>query len=188
MGTVTIPDWSALGLLPPIDSASPTSIERSPYVVSLKDLVLRFATSPERKAILLGFLQYRALLHRFGATDGFQWLDGSFMEEVEMLEQRPPNDLDVVSFISGALPEESDAYLEHGAAKTAFKVDSYFVELDQLPPRELTYLSTYWYSMWSHRRNQTWKGFLQVELAPDEDAEALAWLTRPDTGGHSDSI
>lgn len=185
---VTIPDWNALGLLPPIDSEIPTSIERSPYPVSLKDLVLRFATSPERKAILIGFLRYRAVLHRYGVTEGFQWLDGSFMEEVEVLENRSPNDLDVVSFVYGTLSEDADQYLEHDAAKRQFRVDSYFVEADQLPPRELALWSAYWYSMWSHRRNQAWKGFLQVELAPDEDAEALAWLSRPDAGGHNDSI
>ncbi len=184
----TIPDWNALGLLPPIDPETPTNVERSPYQVSLTDLVLRFGTSPERKAILIGFLKYRAVLHQFGAKEGFQWLDGSFMEEVEILESRPPRDIDVVSFIHGTLPEDADAYVEHGAAKTNFSVDSYFVELDELPPRELTLWSAYWYSMWSHRRTQAWKGFLQVELAPTEDAEALAWLSQTELGGQSESI
>lgn len=55
-------------------------------------------------------------------------------------------------------------------------VDAYIVELDQVTPCELTFLAAYWYSMWSHRRTQAWKGFLQIELAPTEDAEALAWL------------
>ena len=185
---VTIPDWNALGLLPPIDPATPTNVERSPYPVSLKDLVLRFGTSPERKAILVGFLRYRAILHQFGVQGGFQWLDGSFMEEVEVLEGRAPKDIDVVSFIHGTLPEDADIDVEHDAAKAQFSVDSYFVELDQLPPRELTLWSAYWYSMWSHRRNQAWKGFLQVELAPSEDAEALAWLSSPETGGQNESI
>lgn len=180
---VTIPDWNALGLLPPIDAEGPTSVARSPYPVSLKDLVLRFATSPERKAILAGFLQYRAVLHRFGATEGFQWLDGSFMEEVEVLEKRAPKDIDVVSFIHGTLSEDADQYVEHSAAKANFSVDSYFVELDQIPPSEVVLLSAYWYSMWSHRRNQAWKGFLQVEMAPNEDAEALAWLSQAEIGG-----
>ena len=93
---MAIPAWNALGLLPPIDPTTPTAVERSPYPVSLKDLVLRFGTSPERKAILTGFLEYRAILHQFGVQHGFQWLDGSFMEEIEILEGRPPMDLDVV--------------------------------------------------------------------------------------------
>ena len=89
----------------------------------------------------------------------------------------------MVSFIHGTLSEDADQYVEHSAAKATFSVDSYFVELDQIPPRELVLLSSYWYSMWSHRRNQAWKGFLQVELAPNEDAEALAWLLQVEIGG-----
>lgn len=33
-----------------------------------------------------------------------------------------------------------------------------------------------WYSVWSHRRSQLWKGFVQVDLAPAEDAAAAATL------------
>jgi hypothetical protein len=31
-------------------------------------------------------------------NQGFQWLDGSFAEQIELLEGRPPKDIDVVSF------------------------------------------------------------------------------------------
>lgn len=70
--TVPIPPWTALGVLPAIDAARPTSPERSPYPVSLLDVVTRFGTSPERRAILGGFLGYRAELHRLGLKEGFQ--------------------------------------------------------------------------------------------------------------------
>jgi len=189
MTNVAIPAWTALGLLPPIDPNQPTSTERSPYPVSLKDVVMRFSTSPERKAIMQGFLGYRAALHGLGYTSGFQWLDGSFMEEVEIIEKRAPRDIDVVTFVHDpvdtgrTLTEDDFANLDHDMTKTAFKIDSYFVELDQLPPREITTWSAYWYSMWSHRRNQAWKGFLQIELEPTEDAEAMAWLALEDTKG-----
>ena len=49
-------------------------------------------------AILDGFLRFRELLTQAGFVSGFQWVDGSFLENVEMLENRPPNDLDVVTF------------------------------------------------------------------------------------------
>lgn len=185
---VSIPTWNALGLLPPMDPGVPTSPQRSPYPVSLKDFVMRFATTGERRAILDGFLKYRAMLHQHGVTEGFQWLDGSFLEEIEVLEKRAPRDLDVVSFIHGSLSEDADEYVQHDAAKQRFRVDSYFVEFDQIPPREIAQWSAYWYSMWSHRRNQAWKGFLQVELSPVEDAEAHAWLSQYQVGGPSDSI
>lgn len=187
MANVAIPAWNALGVLPPIDPNSPTSPDRSPYPVALKDVVMRFSTSPARRAVLKGLLDYRATLHRIGYTSGFQWLDGSFIEEVEVLEARAPRDIDVVTFTHDpknvTLSDDDALLLEHDAAKAAFKVDSYILELDQISRRELTFWSAYWYSMWSHRRNQAWKGFLQIELAPLDDAEAYSWLSRLDTNG-----
>jgi len=55
MITVSIPSWNALGLLPPIDPNLPTSPDRSPYPVSLRDVVMRFSTSPQRRAVMKGF-------------------------------------------------------------------------------------------------------------------------------------
>src|SRR5437868_13267322 len=93
-----IPAWTAEGVLPPIAVAEPTSTLRSPYVVRLSKVVLSFGTNPERRAILEGLIEYRAALHAAGLVRGFQWLDGSFLEQVELLESRPPNDIDVVTF------------------------------------------------------------------------------------------
>jgi hypothetical protein len=115
-----------------------------------------------------------------GLVGGFQWLDGSFMEHVELLEKRAPRDIDVVTFFDAPAafaPAPSDAAaLRHTTAKARFKVDSYLVELDATPPRDLTLLSAYWYGVWSHRRTAEWKGFLQIDLAPHEDGPAQAWL------------
>lgn len=180
MSAAPIPPWNPRGLLPPNDPLDPTGADRSPYPVSLLDVVMRFSTSADRRAILHGFLDFRAALHRMGLISGFQWLDGSFMEDIELLERRPPEDIDVVTFIDApaafvpAPPD--DAALRRHTAKSRFKVDSFLVELDATPPRDLTLLSAYWYSVWSHRRTAEWKGFLQLDLAPHEDAPALAWL------------
>lgn len=180
MTTVAIPVWNALGLLPPMDAASPVSSLRSPYTVSLKDVVMRFATSAERRSVLHGFLSYRQALHKMDLQSGFQWLDGSFMEDVETLEKRPPNDMDVVTFVN--LPEnfspstEDLLVLQQETAKNQFKVDAYWVEINVLPPEQVVSRAAYWYSLWSHRRNQAWKGFLQIDLSPSEDVGALAWL------------
>jgi hypothetical protein len=64
----------------------------------LISFVDRFSSSPERIAILHSLLQFREELYKSGITSGFQWLDGSFMENIETLESRPPNDMDVVTF------------------------------------------------------------------------------------------
>lgn len=45
-----------------------------------------------------------------------------------------------------------------------------------MEPEQLTERSVYWYSLWSHRRNDLWKGFAQIDLAPVEDATASATL------------
>ena len=190
MNNVGIPSWNASGLLPPIDPELPASPYRSPYPVSLKDVVMRFSTSPERRAVLKGFLGYPGELHRIGIEDGIQWIDGSFLEDVETIEHRAPRDLDVVSFFNTPndlnISEEDIKLFDQAVAKDRFSIDAYFVELNQVSPRELTLLSAYWYSMWAHRRTHDWKGFLQVELAPTEDPEALAWLFQfEEAGGQS---
>jgi hypothetical protein len=187
MTTTAIPNWTNRGVLPPVNSLQSTSAARSPYRVKLLDLMMRFATSPERCRILRGYLDYRAGLHSMALTHGFQWLDGSFSEDVELLEKRAPKDIDVVSFIhtpAGFAPTQTQlAVLDHDQAKAAFLVDSYFVEINLLPPDNLIKQGTYWYSLWSHRRNQEWKGYLEIDLSPAEDAAASAWLNALMVGG-----
>lgn len=184
-----IPAWSAEGVLPPVNPALPVSPQRSPYVVSLPDYVLRFGGTAERRFVLDGLLRYRAALHAAGLVSGFQWLDGSFLEHVERIEGRPPNDVDVVTFYRlppGRTQRDifaADPYLfqDHDGVKTAYRVDAYLEDLG-MDPERLTRQSAYWYSVWSHRRNQTWKGFVQLDLAPGDDATAAATLASLDTG------
>lgn len=192
MSTVAIPAWTPDGVLPPVNSAQPVSVERSPYVVSLTDTMLRFSDTPERRAVLSGYLEYRALLHTAGLVEGFQWLDGSFLERVELLESRAPNDLDVVTFFrlppgksQGDILAANPSLIDHDQLKAKYRVDAYLVDLG-MKPEQLTRRSAYWYSMWSHRRNRLWKGFVQVDLAPAEDVSASATLAvAGSTGGSS---
>ena len=104
-----------------------------------------------------------------------------------MLEVRVPNDIDVVTFFD--LPEgksQGDIFQQfpelfpttrtaHLKLKEMYCVDAYLEHLGKAPSR-LVRQSSYWYSMWSHRRNQAWKGFVQIDLAPSADAEATAQL------------
>ncbi len=187
MTTVSIPAWNILGVLPPVDPDLPTSPNRSPYPVSLKDVVMRFSTSSARRKVLEGLLDYRKALHRIGLMSGFQWLDGSFLEDVETIERRDPRDIDVVTFLhtsdAFSVTDEDALILDAETTKERFSVDGYIVELDAVTPRELTIWSAYWYSLWSHRRNQAWKGFLQIELAPEEDDDARNMLAQYDMAG-----
>jgi len=176
MPSVAIPDWNAQGVLPPINPASPTSVGRSPYRVSLTDLVLRYATSAERKTLVDGFLRFRAALHAAGLVQGFQWIDGSFLEKIELIEKRPPNDMDVVTFYhlppsktQQSILDAAPQLFSNTHSKLAYRIDAYNLQLNNQSPEQLFELSTYWYSLWSHRRNDLWKGYLQVDLAPGED-------------------
>ncbi len=182
MTRIAIPAWTADGVLPPVDASQPVSTERSPYIVPLTDCVLRFGNTPERQAILDGLLRYRSALHAAGLTAGFQWLDGSFLEHVERIEGRPPRDIDVVTFYR--LPRgrtQQDVFtanpplFDHAGVKEAYFVDGYYESLG-MDAERLTKRTAYWYSVWSHRRTQQWKGFIQVDLAPVEDEGAAATL------------
>jgi hypothetical protein len=65
--------------------------------------------------------------------------------------------------------------VESKALKDRLHVDAYLQQLDPSGPvaavnERLVNRAAYWYSMWSHRRDFSWKGFLQVDLAPTEDS------------------
>ena len=102
-----IPAWNNIGALPPIAPGAPGhSSERSPYAVNIHQIVGTFGFTERRRTILRGVLGYRESMYRAGITRGFQWIDGSFIEDVETLENRDPNDLDVVTFFH--LPQGMD--------------------------------------------------------------------------------
>ena len=179
-----IPEWNMQGVLPPLRPGSMGhEQDRSPYHVPLASVVERFAKTQERIQIIEGFLNYRQALYDVGIDSGFQWLDGSFMEQIEQLESRPPNDVDVVTFFH--LPPGTDQQQlaqEHRnlfltkETKSRFHVDGYpFILGGPIASHDIKLIS-YWYSMWSHRRSGLWKGFVQVDLSPNEDASALAAL------------
>lgn len=177
-------DWNNQGLLPAIlPAAMGTGIERSPYVMKLSQLINRFGTSPERLNILKGFLDYRKELHSVGLTKGFQWLNGSFVENIEAIESRSPNDIDVVTF-PFLIEDESQTSVysrkqilfDKAQNKKKYKVDSYYVFFDLKVNLHFIEKVAYWYSMWSHTRKGVWKGFVQLDLDPTEDAEALSMV------------
>lgn len=178
-----IPDWEPSGLLPPFvgEAVSPTG--RSPYHVSLIDLILRFGGTDHRRRILRGLLDYRALLHQSGLVDGFQWINGSFVEEKERHSGRPPKDVDVVTFChlpNGQTQEELDKsnpdLFNHPVIKEQYKVDTYPVFLDSGNLLWLIERVTYWSSVWAHTENRQWKGYLEIDLTDSEDQAARSVL------------
>ncbi|WP_080433560.1 DUF6932 family protein [Burkholderia ubonensis] len=179
MPPVVVPPWNQYQVLPPINARNPAGVDRSPYDVTVDALVSHFATSTERCDILDGYLTLRSELHAAGLRNGFQWVNGSFSEHVEVLEGRAPNDVDVVTFVRD---EHNNAQnlapnlLQQAWVKQHRRVDHYWVDLHRTVAEKLVTITAYWYSMWSHRRNTLWKGFLQVDLDDQHDAAAATRL------------
>lgn len=114
-----------------------------------------------------------------GIIDGFQWIDGSFFEDCESIQNRPPRDMDVVTF--GHRPNgftSSQDWLafmnanlhlfSRSIAKGKYKCDAFFVDLS-LPAETLVSRARYWFGLFSHQRiTYVWKGLVQVSLSEDE--------------------
>ena len=187
-----VPDWDEDGVIPPVDPNDPASFNRSPYRASLVDVITRFGSSPVRRELLSGLLDFRAALHRAGLTRGFQWIDGSFVEDVESSRGRAPRDIDAVTFFyipeghtRESLARDFPDIFAATAAKAAFSVDSYFVGLNQTDAERIVGRTAYWYSLWGHTRGNLWKGFVEVDLDPGEDEAVRAALDamRREDGG-----
>lgn len=122
---------------------------------------------------------YRAALRQVGVTAGFQWVDGSFVEDAEALRNRPPADIDVVTFAAPppgmaahAFRDSYPALLDPRQAKARFGCDAYWVDLGlgAHRPDLLGVPARYWYGLFSHQRaSALWKGMLQIELDSDDE-------------------
>ena len=186
-----IPDFTISGVLPPFRGQSPTVMAlMSPYRANLIQIADKMCKSDERKAIFRGLLSYRQQLASLGFTRGIQWLSGSFMEDIETLEQRPPNDIDIVTLCHRPkdLVENDIAWrmfcdsnrklLSPTETKKTYQCDSYFVDLDS-GVLNVVDQSRYWFGLFSHRRGGVWKGLLQVSLTVTQDDVEASLMVRP---------
>lgn len=182
-----IPPFDHNAVLPPHLGDPRQPDELTPFPATSEEVCQRFATSPERRAILSGWLDFRRQLTALGVTHGFQWLDGSFLEDVEATRSRPPKDLDVVTFYAapaGLSPLDLFAVLDlhlpeffdPAAAKARFCLDHFGVHLG-LGGAALVEHTRYWTGLFSHRRDDVWKGMLRIELhTPGTDTAAAGIL------------
>lgn len=182
-----IPAFDIHGVVPPIrPGQAGHSPDRAPYSTDMLAFCKRFGNTPERRAILRGLLDLRDALRGAGILEGFQWLDGSFAEDVERLRGRSPADIDVVTFgafgsaeVQRERAKTSPELFVRRGIKAAFKVDHYLVRTDDPSDADGSRLSqkiAYWYSMWAHQRDtERWKGFVTVPLQ-SSDGQARSWL------------
>jgi hypothetical protein len=184
-----VPDFTISGAMPAFLGTSPTvSAFMSPFTTSLTRIATKLCGSPARKEIFRGLLAYRQELATIGMDGGFQWLSGSFMEDIESRESRNPNDIDVVTFCHRPTTAKDDvAWQPFFAAnvrlfdarlvKPVFKADAYLVDLDT-EPTNVVNQARYWFGLFSHRRDGLWKGLLQVPLVvTQDDADASVLVT-----------
>lgn len=177
--------WNIHGVIPPIaENVGGGSFDRSPYEIGIVELVESFCLNHKRYSILHGFLSYRKKMYDMGYIVGFQWIDGSFCENCEILRKRPPNDIDVVTFFDPALKND-DCILDNSffepqnkaIIKSKYFVDAYFMNIGLPADLFYTKMVAYWYSMWSHQTDTgLWKGFLSVDLSPEDDILAMQIL------------
>lgn len=180
-----IPAFTIDGVLPPyVGPRGPAGAaeDMSPYVSSALEVVTTLGTSGERRDILRGWLRHRSDLRAIGFERGFQWLDGSFVED------KPPRDLDIVSFLYRpegiqtaqqllmVLRANGNLFVRN-LVKAEYKLDFFPVDLDG-SPEALVSSARYFLGLFSHRRgDDLWKGMLQVRFEDTaDDAAALATL------------
>ena len=165
----------------------------SPYFICILELVVRFGITDARRRLLTGLLDYRAALHQAGLTRGFQWINGSFLENVEEMEGRDPKDIDIATFFhipdghtERTLVDKFRHLFDADQLKTRYAIDAYSAMLDPDDLEAIVQRSVYWYSVWSHTRDGIWKGYLQVKLGDEQDEVARSELERiANEGGQS---
>jgi hypothetical protein len=174
------------GTLPPT-SEQDGQIHRpstcSPYLVTVREFVTHFGTSPGRLDLLEGFLNLRAAIRGHGFTRGFQWIGGSFLRA-----GGTPRDIDLACFVHGTIPWNPnfktlypDAFGKE-RVKELHKCDARFVDA-----RSTTYLRwmIYWWHVYSSARPIAGDdpethcdrrlGFVEVSMVTATD-DAEAWV------------
>lgn len=177
-----IPGFNQSGVLPPfLPNSSPTvPADMSPYKATMLELAQRYGNTPERRVILTGLLDFRDAMRAAGFNNGFQWINGSFVEDCERIRNRPPDDIDVVTFSRRLGGYNSDQWrlfvrtnpqlFNPGIVKLTYKCDAYFEDLD-LPAEAIVSKSRYWFGLFSHQRDTSlWKGLLEIPLVDNDIA------------------
>lgn len=176
-----IPVHNQSGVLPPYLGSEPNAENlMAPYKVTLLEVAQKFSSSKDRCEIIKGLIAYRTELIKEGIISGFQWLDGSFVENIEKNAGRPPSDIDIITFAKRPI-----AYLDRQnwvnfinrrkdlfdppESKKHYKCDAYYVDMN-LQPEILISRTRYWFGLFSHQRDTfLWKGMLEVSLCDDQD-------------------
>lgn len=183
-----IPPLTSDGYLPPYLGGHPTrSHGMAPFKTTVMELATTFATTTDRRVAFAGLLEFRQMLRSEGFENGFQWIDGSYVEACEYIRGRPPKDIDVVTFFRRPkrLRKQEDwhaffhstfkALFDRHSVRSKTCCDVYYEDLD-LPSDVLVARARYWFGLLSHQRSSgLWKGLLEIPLTSD-DSDAWDWV------------
>ena len=163
-------DWDADGLLPVRFRTLSGDEFRSPYNLSLPDLIRRFGGSGDRIELLRSLVRHRISLRNTGVEFWFQWVDGSFVEDAVLTRGREPKDIDLVTFYrlpDGRGADEFQAshpdVFDQATVKGQLSLDSYCVPLNGDSAEDLLLAFTYWRDWWSHTREGVEKGYVYLD-------------------------
>lgn len=106
-------------------------------MTDLLTVINRLGTTPERRLLINGLLDYREALRNIGITRGFQLIDGSFTEDCEIVKGRPPGDIDLLTYAYLPVPAadvqnfmQSNLSLFHPRmAKQTFHCEAFFIDM-----------------------------------------------------------
>lgn len=177
-----IPEFADHGGLPSFVNGHPTlPNSRSPFLANMQEVVERFCTTEHRAILLKGLNEYRKHLHSGGFVDGWQWIDGSFVEDVEKTQKRGPSDIDLVTLYYRPVKYQIDRqswgtdyknhlrnrYFDTNAIKPVYFCDTYDIDLDA-GAKSIVRNTTYWFGLFSDMRGSgSKKGILEVPFATD---------------------
>jgi hypothetical protein len=179
-----IPAFDHNGVIPPyLGNPANGSNFMSPYPTNSMELCQRFGTSKERIEILKGFMAFREEMRKFKIS-GFQYLDGSFLEDIEnSSEKRPPNDLDLLTFYMPLTKDQQFEILtnfmdfgDRTTCKTNYRLDHMQISLG-IHPFHIVEFTRYFLQLFTHNRSNVWKGMLKLDVGTfGEDDEANSFL------------
>ncbi len=178
-----IPQFDHNHVLPP-HTGDPTNPRYlSPYSSSILEFCQRFATSSFRIDLLHHLIRFRQKMTLSGITKGFQWIDGSFTENIEVSQKRNPKDLDLITFYRDLtaieekhIEENFPEFTDQKMSANMFKLDHYLVDYNFDPEYTIT-ATRYWIQLFTHTRLDVWKGIIQLPLnTPEDDQLAIDYL------------
>lgn len=176
-----IPPFDHNNVLPPYQGDNPAKRGcLSPYKSDIMEFCQHFAKTPERIAILKGFVSFRLECLKYGIQLGYQWIDGSFVENVEVSQSRDPHDIDVVTMFALSDPNQQiaiannfPAFVDTRLSKVRYKVDHYPCLVNASPFATIENVK-YWNQLFGHNRAGIWKGMIELPLYDNDNLDIQA--------------